>query len=91
MKSVGLVLARGGSKGIPRKNLVSLGGKPLITWTIETALASDLDRVIVSTDSEEIADVARGCGAEVPFMRPDHLASDTATSDIRSARRLRSI
>jgi len=74
---VGIVPARGGSKGIPGKNLKPVAGKPLIAWTIETALAATmLDRVIVSTDSPEIADLARRYGAETPFMRPAELAQD---------------
>lgn len=77
--TLGFVFARGGSKGVPNKNLRLLGGKPLIAHAIETALESrSLDRVIVSTDSAEIASVARQFGAEVPFMRPAELASDTA-------------
>jgi len=80
MEALGLILARGGSKGIPRKNLVDLGGKPLIAWTIEAALASQLTRVVVSTDDEEIAAVSRELGAEVPFMRPPRLATDDAKS-----------
>jgi len=76
--TVGIIPARGGSKGIPRKNIKSLLGKPLIAYTIKTALRCSLiDRVIVSTDDEEIANVARKYGAEVPFMRPRHLALDT--------------
>jgi CMP-N-acetylneuraminic acid synthetase len=72
-----LVTARGGSKSIPQKNIASLAGKPLIAWTIETALQSAmLRRVIVSTDDEEIAEVARQWGAEVPFVRPLDLALD---------------
>ena len=67
--------ARGGSQGLPGKNIKPLLGKPLIVWTIETALAvPEIDRVVVSTDSEEIATVARNTGAEVPFMRPDELS-----------------
>ena len=74
---VGLVTARGGSKSIPGKNVKPLAGKPLIAWTIEAALQSrGLNRVIVSTDDNEIAEVARGWGAEVPFMRPSELAQD---------------
>ena len=76
-KIIGLITARGGSKGIPRKNIHPLAGKPLIAWTIEAALQSKvLDRVIVSTDDEEIARVSRDWGAEVPFMRPTELAQD---------------
>lgn len=74
--SVALIPARGGSKGISRKNLKKICGKPLISWAIETALKSKVfERVIVSTDSEEIAKLARRCGAETPFLRPANLAS----------------
>jgi len=74
-----LITARGGSKGIPRKNLQIVGGKPLIAWTIESALASRcVSRVILSTDDEEIAGVGKTFGAEVPFLRPAALAGDTA-------------
>ena len=74
---LGIITARGGSKGIPRKNISPLAGKPLIVWTIEAALNShSLRRVIVSTDDAEIAQVCRGHEAEVPFMRPDELARD---------------
>jgi CMP-N,N'-diacetyllegionaminic acid synthase len=77
MQIVGLIPARGGSKGIPRKNLEPLGGRPLIAWTIEAARASSrLTRTVVSTDSEEIAQVARELGAETPFERPAELAGD---------------
>jgi CMP-N,N'-diacetyllegionaminic acid synthase len=72
-----VIPARGGSKGIARKNLVNLGGKKLLAWTIEAALKSEMfDRVIVSTEDEEIADAAKDLGAEVPFIRPSSLASD---------------
>ena len=75
--TVGAVFARGGSKGVPRKNIRLLAGKPLLAYAIETALASTLiDRVIVSTDDREIAEVARQYGADVPFMRPQELAAD---------------
>lgn len=78
---VGLIPARGGSKEIPRKNIKLIAGKPLIAWTIETALQSDhLSRVIVSTDDQEIARIARNYGAEVPFMRPAELAQDESSS-----------
>ncbi len=81
MTLIGLIPARGGSKGVPGKNIKPLGGKPLICWTIEAALESRrLDRVFVSTDSAQIAAVAREAGAEVPFMRPTELAQDR-TSD----------
>lgn len=79
MNVVGFVFARGGSKGVPRKNLRMLAGKPLIGHAIETALASRyIERVIVSTDDEEIAAVGRQFGAETPFMRPAELAMDTS-------------
>lgn len=72
-----VVTARGGSKGIPGKNTVPLAGKPLIAWTIEAATAArSVSRVVVSTDSEEIARVSRKWGAEVPFLRPPELARD---------------
>jgi CMP-N-acetylneuraminic acid synthetase len=78
---IGLIPARGGSKRLPRKNIRPLLGKPLIVWTIEQALASEyLDRVIVSTDSEEIAEMSKKYGAEVPFMRPKELATDETKS-----------
>ena len=74
------IFARGGSKGVPRKNIRPLGGKPLIAHAIATARASrHIQRVIVSTDDEEIAAVARAHGAEVPALRPAELASDTAS------------
>ena len=76
---VGVIPARGGSKGIPRKNLIPLLGKPLIAWSIDHALqAKRINRVIVSTDDEEIAEVALKFGAEVPFIRPIEYASDTS-------------
>ncbi len=76
---VACVFARGGSKGVPRKNLRELGGRPLVVWAIDAARATRcVDRVVVSTDDVEIADVARRAGAEVPFMRPAALASDSA-------------
>ncbi len=77
MKIVAFIFARGGSKGLPGKNIRLLGGKPLIAWSIELALSVDrIDRVIVSTDSDEIAEISRRQGAEVPFIRPAELASD---------------
>lgn len=76
-----LITARGGSKGIPGKNIADLGGKPLIAWTIEAALQSKIiDRLILSTDDTKIADVAREYGSEVPFLRPAELAGDEASS-----------
>ena len=78
MKVLGLIPARGKSKGIPRKNIKNLCGKPLIAWTIEESLKSKkLDNVVVSTDDEEIADIAQKYGADVPFMRPAELAGDS--------------
>jgi CMP-N-acetylneuraminic acid synthetase len=74
---LGVIPARGGSKGIPRKNLKELAGKPLIAHQIESALASEeIDRTIVSTDDEEIASTAREFGADVPFSRPSAIAED---------------
>lgn len=76
---VGFIFARGGSKGIPNKNIRNLGGKPLIAWSIEQALSSKyIKRLIVSTDNEKIAEVAIRYGAEVPFIRPVELAQDTS-------------
>jgi pseudaminic acid cytidylyltransferase len=72
-----IIPARGGSKRIPRKNIKPFGGKPMIAWSIEAAQASGcFDRIIVSTDDAEIAEVARAHGAEVPFMRPPELSDD---------------
>ncbi len=77
MNTFALITARGGSKGIPRKNIKIIAGKPLIVWTIEAALRSSLlSAVVVSTDDIEIAEVARQAGAQVPFMRPAELAQD---------------
>lgn len=74
------IFARGGSKGLPGKNIKLLAGKPLIGWAIEAALAvPDIGRVVVSTDDADIARVGRACGAEVPFLRPYSLANDTAS------------
>ncbi|WP_225369103.1 acylneuraminate cytidylyltransferase family protein [Serratia marcescens] len=82
MSNLAIIPARGGSKGIPKKNIKEIAGKPLIAWSIEQALnSSSIDRVIVSTDCEDIAAVAREYGAEVPFMRPAHLANDTAATE----------
>lgn len=82
MKNVLVIIqARGGSKGIPGKNIKELCGKPLIAWTIEAAkLAKTVTRVIVSTDDSQIAEVAKKFGAEVPFLRPAELAGDGAKS-----------
>lgn len=74
---IAVIPARGGSKRIPRKNIKHFLGKPMIAWSIESAILSGLfERVIVSTDDEEIAAVAKGCGAEIPFLRPDELSDD---------------
>lgn len=81
-KILALILARGGSKGIPGKNIKKLSGKPLISYTIEAAKKSKyINKIVVSTDDDEIAKVASDCGAEVPFIRPDKLATDTARSN----------
>lgn len=80
VRAIGFVFARGGSKGVPGKNIKPLDGKPLIAYAIETGLAcKELETVIVSTDDPEIAEVAKAYGAEVPFIRPTELASDTAS------------
>jgi CMP-N-acetylneuraminic acid synthetase len=77
MRVLGLIPARGGSKGIPRKNIKLLAGKPLLQYTAEAALsATRLSRVILSTEDQEIAEVARRCGLEVPFTRPKELSLD---------------
>ncbi len=77
MKVLGLIPARGGSKGVPRKNIRLLGGKPLLAYTIQSALAAKrLTKVILSTDDEEIAEIGRGYGVETPFLRPAELAKD---------------
>jgi len=76
-----IIPARGGSKGIPKKNIAPLAGKPLIAWVIEAALASkNISRLIVDTDSEEIAAVAREWGAETPYLRPEEYARDDTPS-----------
>ena len=84
MKFLAIIPARGGSKGVPRKNIRKLGDKPLVCHTIQTAQGSQfLDRIIVSTDDEEIAKIALQCGAEVPYIRPEELARDeTATEPV---------
>ena len=80
MKVLGVIPARGGSKAIPRKNLVMLGGKPLLAWTCEAAKGSKLDRIIVSTDNEEIARIAVSYGVDVPFLRPAELSEDSSAT-----------
>lgn len=79
MTTIALIPARGGSKGIPRKNILAFCGKPLIQWSIDVALQSpSIDRVIVSTDDLEISEIALAGGAEVPFLRPNEFATDSA-------------
>jgi len=78
---LGVILARGGSKGLPRKNVRDLAGKPLIAWTIEAGHESEyIDRLILSSDDEEIMEVAEEYGCEVPFRRPAELAKDDTPS-----------
>jgi N-acylneuraminate cytidylyltransferase len=82
MINLAIIPARGRSKGIPNKNIKLIAGKPLIAWSIEQALAAtNIDRVVVTTDSEAIAEVAKDYGADVPFLRPDNLATDTAATE----------
>ena len=79
---IAVIPARGGSKGIPRKNIQIVGGKPLIAWSIEASINCPLiDRTILSTDDEEIAEVGLKLGAEVPFIRPTEFAVDHATTE----------
>ncbi len=78
---LGLIIARAGSKGMRNKNMRELGGKPLLAYTLEAAAAAKtLDRIIISTDSLEMADLAKNTGVEAPFMRPPELATDEARS-----------
>lgn len=77
-----VIPARGGSKGVPKKNIRELSGKPLISYTIQAAIDSKIfEKVIVSTDSKEIADIATFYGAEVPFIRPKAISGDLTSSD----------
>jgi N-acylneuraminate cytidylyltransferase len=79
MKAVAIIPARGGSKRIPRKNIRDFCGKPMIAWSIEAALQSGcFERILVSTDDQEIAETARSFGAEAPFIRPEELSDDHA-------------
>ena len=81
MANLAIITARGGSKRIPRKNIREFCGKPIIAYSIEAAIESEIfDEVMVSTDDEEIAQIARNYGAAVPFMRSAFAASDTATT-----------
>ena len=84
MKIVAIITARGGSKRIPKKNIKEFCGKPIIAYSIEAALQSGMfDEVMVSTDSQEIAEIAQSYGAEIPFMRSDENANDMAdTTDV---------
>lgn len=80
-KFLAIIPARGGSKGLPGKNIRTLCGKPLITWSIEAGQQSTyIDEVMVTTDSEKIAEIARWAGADVPFLRPAEFASDESTT-----------
>lgn len=80
-RSVGVITARGGSKGLPGKNIRPLGGRPLLAWTVDAACSSGvIDALVLSTDSDEIAAVAKELGVDVPFLRPDDLATDAAGS-----------
>ena len=82
MEAIGFIPARGGSKGVVKKNIKNIAGKPLIAWSIEQALSSELiGRVIVSTDCSEIAEISKKYGAEVPFLRPENISSDHATTE----------
>lgn len=81
-KILAFIPARAGSKGIKNKNIVDFAGKPLIHWTIQASLGCRyVDRTVVSTDGQQIADVAKACGADVPFLRPAEFATDLAPSD----------
>jgi len=82
MNILAIITARGGSKGLPKKNIKILGDKPLIAWSIESAKqVQSIDKVIVSSDNDEIINIAKQYGAIVPFKRPENLASDTATTN----------
>ena len=79
MSTVACIFARAGSKGVPNKNIQTFNGKPLISWAVELALeVKQINEVFVSTDSEEIAEIARIAGATIPFIRPSELATDTS-------------
>ena len=81
LKTLALITARGGSKGLPRKNILMAGGKPLIAWTIEAARQSKIiDQVVLSSDDDEIINIAKSWGCSVPFRRPELLANDSAKS-----------
>ena len=77
---VGIIPARGGSKGIPKKNIKEVGGFPMIAYSVVAGqLVENIERCIVSTDSQEIADIAKSYGADVPFLRPSEFATDSST------------
>ena len=79
MSTIACIFARAGSKGLPNKNIQTFNGKPLISWAVELALeVKQINKVFVSTDSEEIAEIARMAGASIPFIRPSELATDTS-------------
>ncbi|WP_318439212.1 acylneuraminate cytidylyltransferase family protein [Photobacterium leiognathi] len=81
MSILAIIPARAGSKRLPNKNILDLGGKPLIQWTIEAAIeCSQIETVMVSTDSKKIADISEKAGASVPYLRSPELSSDTASS-----------
>ena len=86
MKSLAIIPARGGSKRVPRKNIKQFSGIPIIAWSIKAAISSRcFDKIIVSTDDKEIADIAKSYGAKIPFIRPEDLADDYAkTGDVIS-------
>jgi CMP-N,N'-diacetyllegionaminic acid synthase len=78
-KVLSVIPARGGSKEVPRKNLLDIGGKPLVAWSVEASHAASLvDRTVLSSDDDEIINVARAAGCEVPFRRPDAISGDEA-------------
>lgn len=81
MKAIAIIPARGGSKRVPRKNIRSFDGIPMIAWSIKAAIGSDcFEKVIVSTDDNEIAEIARSYGARIPFKRPENLSDDFSTT-----------
>lgn len=83
MKILGIIPARGGSKGIKLKNIQKIAGKPLINYTIESAKKSKINKIIVSTDNKKIAKIAKSAGAEVPFLRPKKISKDsTSTNEV---------
>lgn len=82
MKYITIIPARSGSKGIPHKNIKMLGGKPLLAWSIDSSVkCSKISRTIVSTDSEKIAEISKEYGAEIPELRPAHLAQDSTPTE----------